>query len=173
MILPYKETEPCLGEVAYIAPSADIIGDVSLGAGCTVWFHATIRADVARVTIGERTNIQDNAVVHVNSGIPTHIGSDVSIGHGAIIHGCTVGDGCLVGMGAIILDRAVIGEHSLVAAGALVSPRKHFPPRSLIVGSPAKVARTLTDEEVAGMRTNSDHYVEYGKTYADMARDTE
>lgn len=169
MIMPYLEAKPRLGDVNYIAPSADIIGDVHLGAGCTVWFGATIRGDVAPISIGERTNIQDNAVVHVNSGVPTHIGNDVSIGHGAIIHGCTIGNGCLVGMGAIILDRAIIGEHSLVAAGALVSPRKVFPPRSLIVGSPAKVARTLTDDEIAGMQANADHYVGYGLTYANMA----
>jgi carbonic anhydrase/acetyltransferase-like protein (isoleucine patch superfamily) len=121
---------------------------------------------MAPITIDSGTNIQDNAVVHVNDGMPTVIGKSVTIGHGAIIHACTIGDRCLVGMGAIILDEAVIGDECLVAAGALVPPRKQFPPRSLIVGSPAKVARSLTDREVADLLLNADHYVKNGHEYA-------
>jgi len=166
MIVPYRDHQPDIGQAAYIAPSSDIIGNVALGTDCTVWFNATIRGDMAPITIGHDTNIQDNAVVHVNEGMPTVIGEAVTVGHGAIIHACTIGDRCLVGMGAIILDEAVIGDECLVAAGALVPPRKHFPPRSLIVGSPATVARSLTDREVADLLGNAHHYVRSGKEYA-------
>ncbi|HCG63847.1 MAG TPA: gamma carbonic anhydrase family protein [Sphaerochaeta sp.] len=166
MIVPYRDHRPDIEQAAYISPSADIIGNVALGADCSVWFNATIRGDMAPITIGSGTNIQDNAVVHVNDGMPTVIGEAVTIGHGAIIHACTIGDRCLVGMGAIILDEAVIGDECLVAAGALVPPRKQFPPRSLIVGSPAKVARSLTDREVADLLGNARHYVQSGKEYA-------
>lgn len=166
MIIPYGAHQPYVEQAAYIAPSADIIGNVTLGVDCTVWFNATIRGDMASITIDSSTNIQDNAVVHVNDGMPTVIGKSVTIGHGAIIHACTIGDRCLVGMGAIILDEAVIGDECLVAAGALVPPRKQFPPRSLIVGSPAKVARSLTDREVADLLLNADHYVNNGYAYA-------
>lgn len=162
MIKPYLGITGQVGSVHYIAPSADIIGEVVMGVGCSVWPNVTIRADVASITIGERTTIQDGVVVHVNEGVPTVVGDDVFIGHGAIIHGCTLGNGCVIGIGAIILDRSVIGEQSLVAAGALVPPRKIYPPRSLIVGSPAKVARTLTDEEVADMQANAERYVSHG-----------
>ncbi|PKL27903.1 MAG: gamma carbonic anhydrase family protein [Spirochaetae bacterium HGW-Spirochaetae-2] len=166
MIVPYRDHQPDIEQAAYIAPSADIVGNVVLGAECTIWFNATVRGDMARITIGGGTNIQDNAVVHVNDGMPTVIGEAVTVGHGAIIHACTIGNRCLVGMGAIILDEAVIGEECLVAAGALVPPRKQFPPRSLIVGSPAKVARSLTDREVTDLQENARHYVQYGKEYA-------
>lgn len=168
MIVPYRDHQPDIEQAAYIAPSADIVGNVVLGAECTIWFNATVRGDMARITIGGGTNIQDNAVVHVNDGMPTVIGEAVTVGHGAIIHACTIGDRCLVGMGAIILDEAVIGEECLVAAGALVPPRKQFPPRSLIVGSPAKVARSLTDREVTDLQENARHYVQYGKEYASL-----
>ncbi|MDD3824179.1 MAG: gamma carbonic anhydrase family protein [Sphaerochaetaceae bacterium] len=158
MILSYEGKHPAVEQAYYIAPSADIIGDVTLGTGASVWFNATVRGDISSVTIGERTNIQDNAVVHVNTELPTVIGNDVTVGHGAIIHACTIGNGCLVGMGSIILDGAVIADECLVAAGALVPPRKYFPPRSLIVGSPAKVVRTLSEEEIDDIRRNTKNY---------------
>lgn len=166
MILSYRDHRPDIEQAVYIAPSADIIGQVVLGPGCTIWFHTTIRGDIASITIGKDTNIQDNTVVHVKKGLDTIIGDSVTVGHGAIIHACTIGDRCLVGMGAIILDEAVIGDECLVAAGALVPPRKQFPPRSLIVGSPAKVVRSLTDQEVADIERSALHYVEGGKDYA-------
>lgn len=165
MTTHYQGKSPSIPSSAWIAPSADVMGDLTLGEQCSIWFNATVRGDMASITIGENTNVQDNAVVHVNTGMPTSIGSGVTIGHGAIIHGCTIGDECLVGMGAIILDEAVIGEQSIVAAGALVTPRKQFPPRSLIVGSPAKAVRGLTEEEIEGIRTNAKHYIEMVEHY--------
>lgn len=162
MIKPYLGNTPQIESAHYIAPSATLIGEVVMGAGCSVWENVTIRGDVASITIGERTTIKDGVVVHVNEGVPTVVGDDVFIGHGAIIHGCTLENGCVIGMGAIILDRSVIGEHSLVAPGALVPPRKTYPPRSLIVGSPAKVARTLTDEEVANIKANAEIHASRG-----------
>ncbi|HLW21955.1 MAG TPA: gamma carbonic anhydrase family protein [Sphaerochaetaceae bacterium] len=165
MIATYRDTVPDTERAVFIAPSADIVGDVTLGADTSIWFNATVRGDMASITIGDGSNIQDNAVVHVNSGMPTKIGRQVTVGHGAIVHACTIGDHVLVGMGSIILDEAVIGDQCLVAAGALVTPRKQFPPRSLIVGSPAKAIRSLTDEEVAQIRENAVHYQELGRDY--------
>lgn len=165
MITQYREKRPDLERATFIASSADIVGDVIVGSGTTIWFNATVRGDMAPITIGDGSNIQDNAVIHVNSGMPTHIGNQVTVGHGSIVHACTIGDYVLVGMGSIILDEAVIGEESLVAAGALVTPRKQFPPRSLIVGSPAKAIRTLTDEEVEQIRENARHYQQLGRDY--------
>jgi carbonic anhydrase/acetyltransferase-like protein (isoleucine patch superfamily) len=165
MILAYDHYQPEINQSLYIAPSADIIGNVMLEEETTIWFNVTIRGDMAPIHIGKGTNIQDNTVVHVNTGMPTYIGNYVTVGHSAIIHACTIHDNSLIGMGAIILDEAVIGEECLVAAGALVSPRKQFPPRSLIVGSPARVIRTLTDEEVAGIRENTLGYIEKGRHY--------
>jgi carbonic anhydrase/acetyltransferase-like protein (isoleucine patch superfamily) len=165
MITHYKNMNPDTDKALFIAPSADIIGSVSLGSDTSIWFNATIRGDMAPITIGDESNIQDNTVIHVNAGMPTHIGKQVTVGHAAIIHACTIGDGALIGMGAIILDEAIIGKECLVAAGALVPPRKVYPPRSLIMGSPAKAVRTLTDEEVKDMYSNTKHYVEKGKQY--------
>ena len=165
MITNYKEMNPHIYSSVYIAPGAAVIGDVTLAKDCSVWFNVTIRGDMASITIGEGTNIQDNAVVHVNTDMPTIIGANVTVGHGAIIHACTVGDGCLIGMGSIILDEAIIGEESLVAAGAVVTPRKQFPAHSLIVGSPAKVVRSLTEQEIEKLRKNALHYVDMSNHY--------
>ena len=165
MVTNYLEKRPDVERASFLAPSADIVGEVFLAKDVTVWFNATVRGDMASIKIGEGTNIQDNAVVHVNTDMPTSIGKGVTVGHGAIIHACTIGNDCLIGMGAIILDEAVIGDECLVAAGALVTPRKQFPPRSLIVGSPAKAVRTLTDEEIQDIRENGNHYIEMGNNY--------
>ena len=165
MILAYDHYQPEINQSLYIAPSADIIGNVMLEEETTIWFNVTIRGDMAPIHIGKGTNIQDNAVVHVNTDMPTIIGANVTVGHGAIIHACTVGNGCLIGMGAIILDEAIIGEESLVAAGAVVTPRKQFPAHSLIVGSPAKVVRSLTEQEIEKLRKNALHYVDMSNHY--------
>ncbi len=166
MILSYKDIYPITEPAAYIAPSADIVGDVSLGEDSSIWFNVTIRGDIAAVSIGERTNIQDNAVVHVRTGMPTVIGDDVTIGHGAIIHACTIGNHCLIGMGAIVLDQAVLPEYTMVAAGALVPQGRTYPPRSLLMGSPAKMVRELTENEIQDIKENAENYVEEAKSYS-------
>ncbi|MGQ4273930.1 gamma carbonic anhydrase family protein [Terrihabitans sp. B22-R8] len=149
----------------WIAPDAHVIGRVALGAESSVWFGAVIRGDNDEIVIGDATNIQDGAVLHVDPGFPLTIGENVTIGHRAIVHGCTIGAGSLVGMGATILNGASIGADSLVGANALVTEGKSFPERSLIVGAPAKAIRTLSDDEVAGLRKVAQHYVENGRKY--------
>ncbi len=165
MIVPYKEIYPNVEQALFIAANATIVGDVTLGSDTTVWYSATLRGDMAPITIGRGTNVQDNAVIHVNNGMPTHLGENITVGHGAILHACTIGSGTLVGMGAIVLDGATVGEDSLVAAGAVVPPNKSYPPRSLLMGSPAKVVRELTAEELEGMATNVAHYIELGEIF--------
>ncbi|KQM67790.1 acetyltransferase [Sphingomonas sp. Leaf17] len=151
---------------AWIAPSADVIGDVRLGQGASVWFRAVIRADNTPIIVGAATNIQEGAMLHSDPGAPLTVGAGCTIGHHAILHGCTIGDTVLVGMGATILNRAVIGAESLVGAGALVTEGKVFPPRSLIVGSPARAVRTLDDAAVAGLRAAAAGYVARAADYA-------
>ncbi|NLA92834.1 MAG: gamma carbonic anhydrase family protein [Spirochaetales bacterium] len=165
MIVPYKEIYPNVEQALFIAANATIVGDVTLGSDTTVWYSATLRGDMAPITIGRGTNVQDNAVIHVNNGMPTHLGENITVGHGAILHAWTIGSGTLVGMGAIVLDGATVGEDSLVAAGAVVPPNKSYPPRSLLMGSPAKVVRELTAEELEGMATNVAHYIELGEIF--------
>ncbi|AEV30001.1 isoleucine patch superfamily enzyme, carbonic anhydrase/acetyltransferase [Sphaerochaeta pleomorpha str. Grapes] len=166
MVLSLLGKKATIEENTYLAPSADIIGDVTLGKKSSVWFHATLRGDVAPIVIGEGTNIQDNVVVHVSNGIPTRIGKNVTIGHGAIIHSCTIGEGCLIGMGAIILDEAVLQEDTMVGAGALVPPGKTFPPKTLLLGNPARVIRDLTEKEIEDMHENTRHYQEMAHAMA-------
>lgn len=157
---------PALGEGAWIAPSADVIGDAQLGAGASVWFSAVIRADNTPILIGERTNIQEGATLHSDPGFPLTIGAGVTVGHQAILHGCTIGDNVLIGMGAIVLNGAVIGDNSLVGAGALVTEGKQFPPGSLIVGSPARAVRSLPEEALAALRQAAAGYAERASHYA-------
>jgi carbonic anhydrase/acetyltransferase-like protein (isoleucine patch superfamily) len=165
-ILPFRGKLPHLGDGVFVASGAQLIGDLTLGREASVWFNAVIRADVHFIRIGERTNVQDNTTVHVTEGrAPCVIGNDVTIGHNAIVHACTVENHCLIGMGAVILDHAVIREESMVGAGALVTQGKSFPPRSLILGSPAKAVRTLTDEELRGLRESAAHYVATARAY--------
>lgn len=149
----------------WIAPNAYVIGNVTLGRDVGVWFAATIRGDNDPIRIGDRTNIQDGAVLHSDPGSPLTIGSNVTIGHAAIVHGCTVGDGSLIGMGATILNGAKIGRNCIVGANALVTEGKEFPDNSLIVGSPAKVVRELSDEAIAGLGKSADGYVARAKQF--------
>lgn len=166
MIRSFLGADPHYDDSNFIAPSADVIGDVTLGRGVSIWYHATVRGDVNWIRIGEGSNVQDNAVVHVTHGTaPTQIGAYVTIGHGAIVHGCTIEDGVLVGMGAVILDHAVIGEGSLVGARALVTGGTQIPPRSLVVGVPAVVKRQLTDDEVRNVRSYAENYLRYSAIY--------
>jgi carbonic anhydrase/acetyltransferase-like protein (isoleucine patch superfamily) len=153
-------------KASWVAPNASVIGDVHIGIDVGIWFGAAIRGDTEKISIGTRSNIQENCVLHTDPGFPMTIGAGCTIGHKALLHGCTIGDNSLVGMGAIILNGAVIGENCLVGAGALVTERKTFPAGSLIIGAPAKVARSLTEAEIAGIARSSAHYVENQKRFA-------
>lgn len=166
MLRPYKGVSPRVHASVFIDESAQVIGDVEIGEASSIWMNAVVRGDVHWVRIGRRSNVQDNSVIHVQNGThPTSIGDDVTIGHAAVVHGCTVGDRVLVGMGAILLNGATIGEDSIVAAGSLCTEASIFPPRSLVMGSPAKVKRALSDDEVANILTFSDRYVAYRLDY--------
>lgn len=156
---------PKMSSDVFVAEGAQVIGDVTIGRSSSVWFNAVIRGDLAPVIIGERCNIQDLAMIHVNIGQPTILEDDVSIGHSAILHGCRICRASLIGMGAIILNNSVIGEESLVAAGALIPENKTFPPRVLIIGSPAKVARELTEAEIQSIREASARYSDKAQEY--------
>jgi len=173
MIMDYKEYSPSLGKNSWVAPSADVIGEVTVGEDCSIWFGCVVRGDVHYITIGDRTNIQDLSMVHIthhkkadrSDGHPTVIGNDVTVGHRVMLHGCTIEDACLIGMSATILDGAVIGKESIVGAGSLVTKNKKFPPRSLIMGSPAKVVRSLNDEEVKELYASATRYVKFKNSY--------
>ena len=169
LVLPYGGIEPRIGERVYIAPNATIIGDVEIGDDSSIWFGTVIRGDVFHIRIGARTNIQDNCVLHVTSGTwPTILEDDVTMGHGVIAHGCRIGRGCLIGMGARILDDAEIGEECLIGAGALITEGARIPPRSLVIGFPAKVRRELTGEELERLRRSPANYVRYKNEYLGM-----
>ena len=157
---------PQLAGNAWVSPSADLIGDVRLGARASVWFGAVIRGDNTPILIGEESNVQDGAIGHSDPGAPLTIGARVTIGHQAIVHGCTIADDCLIGMGARILNGAVLAPNCLVGAGALITEGKTFATGSLIVGAPARVVRLLTDEEKAAIRVSAAHYAEKAARYA-------
>jgi gamma-carbonic anhydrase len=163
--------KPVIPETAWIASSADVLGDVTMGEHVSVWFQAVVRGDVHWIRIGDYTNVQDGSVLHVTNGrFPLTIGQRVTIGHKALLHGCTVGDDCLIGMGAILLDGVEVGSGCVVAAGALLPPGKKYPPGSLILGSPAKAVRQLTEEEQKemidqGWRNYHSYVAEYRKSF--------
>ena len=173
MLHKYKDMEPKIAQGTWIAPSADVVGDVKCGEDCSIWFGCVVRGDVHFIEIGDRVNIQDLSMIHVthykngdkSTGNPTIIGDDVTIGHRVILHGCTIEDASLIGMSATILDGAVIGKEGIVGAGSLVTKNKVFPPRSLIMGSPAKVVRELTQDEVAELYASAQRYVAFKKEY--------
>ena len=173
MIHKFKNYTPNIGDKSWIAPSADVIGEVSCGENCSIWFGCVVRADVNYIKIGKRTNIQDLSMIHVthykkadkSDGNPTIIGDDVTVGHRVMLHGCTIEDACLIGMSATILDGAIIAKESIVGAGSLVTKNKVFPPRSLIMGSPAKVIRELSDDEVKELYASASRYVEFKNDY--------
>jgi carbonic anhydrase/acetyltransferase-like protein (isoleucine patch superfamily) len=153
------------GSLHYIAPNATVIGAVVLEDEASLWFNVVIRGDDDVITIGARTNVQDAAVLHTDPGVPMTLGAEVSIGHQAMLHGCTIGDGTLVGIKAVVLNHAVIGRDCLIGANTLIPERKVIPDRSLVVGSPGRIVRTITDEEIAGIRANADHYVENARRF--------
>ncbi len=160
MVHALGESTPEIDESVFIAWNAEVVGEVRIGRGASVWYSSVIRGDIARIEIGEESNVQDGSVIHIDYGVPCVIGRNVTIGHRAILHSCVVGDGTLIGMGAILLNGVEIGEGSIVGAGSLVTQGKKFPPRSLILGSPAKLVRELTEEEASKNLVNSRHYVE-------------
>ena len=166
MLRPHRGRLPRVHPTAYIDDSAQVIGDVEIGEESSVWMAVVIRGDVHRIRIGQRSNVQDGTVVHVMKDThATTIGDDVTIGHAAVIHGCTIEDRCLIGMGAILLNGALVGSGSIVAAGSLVVENMQVPPRSLVMGSPAKIKRPLTDAEVAEIQMYADRYVKYRLDY--------
>ena len=159
--------QPTLHPTAWVAPSADLIGDVHLGEGASVWFGAVIRADNTPIVVGARTNIQEGAMLHSDPGAPCTVGAGCTVGHHAILHGCTLGTNVLVGMGATVLNRAVIGDDCLIGAGALVTENKIFPPGHLIVGAPARAVRPLDPAAIAALRLSAAHYQQRARDYAE------
>ena len=153
-------------DAVWIAPDAHVIGRVRLAAGVGVWFGVVVRGDTEAIAVGPDTNLQEGAVLHTDPGFPLTIGRDCTIGHRAIVHGCTLGDSVLIGMGATVMNGAVIGNQSLVGAGALVTENKRFPPRSLIVGAPARLHRTLDDAAVAALLASASHYAANARRFA-------
>jgi len=165
MIKGIKGIEPNIHEDAFVADTAAVIGNVNIGKGSSIWYGAVLRGDIENITIGEFTNVQDNSVIHTETGIPTKVGNYTVIGHNAIVHGCTIGNNCLIGMGAIILNRAVIGDNCIIGAGALVPEGKVIPPNSLVLGVPGKVVREVTDEEIESIKRNAMRYNELYKKH--------
>jgi carbonic anhydrase/acetyltransferase-like protein (isoleucine patch superfamily) len=157
-LIPFRGRTPDISDSAFTAPTASLIGEVTLGPFASVFYGACVRADTAPISIGEGTNLQDNVVVHADPGHPATIGDRVSVGHGAVIHGCTIEDDCLIGMAATVMNGAVVGSGSLVAAGAVVLEGTIIPPRSLVAGVPAKVRRELDDTEVEAVKSNARRY---------------
>ncbi len=165
MKFSYQGITPKVAADVFIAQGAQIIGNVEIGQGSSIWPNAVLRGDVARITIGQKTNIQDNSTLHVDSKYSLTIGNEVTIGHNAILHGCTIGDNVLIGMGAIVLDGAKIGDQCLIGAGSLIPPGKEIPPRSLVVGSPGRVKRTLNDTEITALKTSASGYAQKAQIY--------
>ena len=167
MVRAYKGVLPRVAADAFVDQSAQVIGDVEIGAESSVWMNVVLRGDVNAIRVGRRSNIQDGTIVHVMNGThPTTIGDDVTVGHGAVVHGCTIEDRVLVGMGAILLNGVTVGADSIIAAGTLLPEGATVPPRSLVMGSPGKVKRALTGEEVASIQVYAENYVKYRLDYA-------
>ncbi|NVJ52620.1 MAG: gamma carbonic anhydrase family protein [Campylobacteraceae bacterium] len=161
MLLKFKGHYPKIAPTAWVAPSADVIGKVEIGENSSVWFGCVLRGDINNIKIGNNTNVQDLSMIHMDTDSETILGDNVTIGHKVMLHGCTIEDNCLIGMSATILDHAVIGEGSIVGANSLVTSGKKFPPKSLIMGSPAKVVKELTDEDVEKLIKHAGRYVDY------------
>jgi carbonic anhydrase/acetyltransferase-like protein (isoleucine patch superfamily) len=173
LILALGDCGPVLDSTVWVAPGARAVGNVTVGADSSLWYGAVLRAESEPIRIGQRTNLQDNVVVHTDPGSPATIGDDVSVGHAAVLHGCAIGDGCLIGMAAVVMNGAVIGAGSLVAAGAVVSERMQVPPGSLVVGVLAVVRRPLRDNEIEHMRGNAATYVALAHQHRDALDDGE
>lgn len=157
--------EPQIAESAWVADSAQVMGEVHMGADASVWFGTVVRGDTSSITIGEGTNVQDASVLHADLGMPLVIGRHVTVGHQVMLHGCTIGDESLIGIGAIVLNGAKIGKNCLVGAGALVTEGKEFPDGSMIIGSPARVVKQLTAEQMQGLRQSAQHYIDNARRF--------
>ncbi len=165
-IYKIDQKTPQIAASAWVAPNATVIGDARLGDNVSIWWNAVLRGDNDPIHIGANSNIQDGSVLHTDEGVPMHIGANVTVGHMVMLHGCTVGDNSLIGIGSVILNRAVIGKHSIVGANTLIPEGKVFPDGVLIVGSPGKVVRELSEEERARLQKSADHYVDNARRYA-------
>lgn len=173
MIMTFEKLKPKIKKSVFVATSADVIGDVKVGKDSSIWFGCVVRGDIHKIRIGKRTSIQDLSMIHVNhftkkdksDGNPTIIGDDVTVGHRVMLHGCVIEDACLIGMSATILDGAIIGKESIVGANSLVTKGKIFPPKSLIMGSPAKVVRELNDDEISFLYKSAKNYVKFKDRY--------
>lgn len=157
--------KPQIGEGSWIAHNATVIGATHIGRNVSIWYNVVIRGDNAPIKIGDDTNIQDGSILHNDEGVPLTIGSNVTVGHMAMLHGCTIGDGCLIGINAVVLNNAVLGKNCLIGANALIPEGKTIPDRSLVVGSPGRILRTLTDDEVARLHGNARHYVDNARRF--------
>ena len=169
-VFPYGDRLPEVHPSAFVAPGAYVVGKVRVGEGSSIWYGAVLRGDLDEILVGDRTSIQDNAVVHMDAGFPVSIGDDCVIGHAAVVHGCEIGDRCLVGMNATVLTGAKIGEGSVVAAGAMVPEGREYPPRSLIVGIPAKRIREVTEEQTQDVARGARSYVERGAEHRESLK---
>ena len=167
VLRPYRSIHPRVATTAFVDQSAQVIGDVVIGDESSIWMNAVVRGDVNAIRVGRRTNVQDGCIIHVMKALhSTLLGDEVTVGHGAILHGCTVGDRCLIGMGAIVLNGAEIGPESIIAAGSLIVEGFSVPARSLVMGSPGRVRRMVSDKEVQSIREYADHYVNYKNEYS-------
>jgi carbonic anhydrase/acetyltransferase-like protein (isoleucine patch superfamily) len=170
MRIPYNGIFPAIHESVFVAPGAYLVGDVTIGEESTVWFNAVVRGDDGPITIGKRCSIQDNATIHLYEGSPVVIGDDVTIGHNVILHGCKVGRCSIIGMGSTLLDNVEVGEECIIGANTLLAGGIKIPPRSLVLGSPGKVVRELTDKDLQMLQFSSDSYVQKGRKYKEIIK---
>jgi len=171
MIQSYREFKPQLAPGVFVAPDADLIGDVTVGEGSSIWYHTVLRGDVSSITIGPRVNLQDGVVVHNMTGVPVVLHEDVTIGHNVLLHSCTVEKACLIGMGAILLDGSWIGEGSVVAAGTVIPPGKKIPPRSLVMGVPGKIVGTVDEDGYARNLALAESYCKLAQEYLALSKE--
>jgi carbonic anhydrase/acetyltransferase-like protein (isoleucine patch superfamily) len=170
MKIPYKGISPAIHESVFVAPGAYLIGDVRIGEGSTVWFNAVLRGDDGPIMIGKRCSIQDNSTIHLFEGFPVEIADDVTIGHNVILHGCKIGRSSIIGMGSTLLDNVEVGEECIIGANTLLSGGIKIPPRSLVLGSPGRVVRELTEKDLQMLKMSSEHYVQKGKEFKEILK---
>lgn len=173
MIVTFKGKTPEMNSTVFVAPGAKIIGEVNIGAESTIWFNAVLRGDEGPISIGKRCSIQDNSTIHLYEDAPVVVEDEVTVGHNVILHGCKVGRRSIIGMGSTILDHAEIGEECIIGANTLIPPGKKIPPRSLVVGSPGKVVRELTDKDFEIIQLSIDTYIQKGYDYREIFQDKE